>query len=262
MITQSCVPHVCVITPCHNHGNYIQNAITSVLTQDYANKSLIIVDDGSTDDSLLKSLQVLDITDKQEHSDMTIYVGDTNGTPCVVVSYGTAKKQAYARNLAIRLMWNGCDAFCQLDADDEYLSGKLSRSVAAWNDDQDRIGLVYSDAVIYDERDHTRLREFRQPYERSALERTNIISNAPLISKAALDKVGLYDEALPPCEDWDLWLRITECFMAVHVPEALQMYRVTGQNCTFTVTEDRWNEQRAIVQKKMMERRNVAKRNI
>ena len=215
-----------------------------------------MVNDGSTDDSSEVLHNHLDsVTQQYTHDNGdTVTIGSHKNTPMILVDRPIAQKQAAARNAAIELAWENADAFCQLDADDLYLSGKISKSVAAWQKSPHMIGLVYSDAVIFDERDNTRIREFRVPYDRSLLERENIISNAPLMSKVALAHTGLYDVDLPPCEDWDMWLRITENFIAIHVPEALQEYRVTGQNCTFTVTPKDWDEKRKILLLKMMER--------
>jgi glycosyltransferase involved in cell wall biosynthesis len=221
---------------------------------------LAVVDDGSTDDSydVLHGMME-DIV--HEHGDEEtgdeVTTGMCQGVPMILVRRPEARKQAAARNTAIKLSWQTAELFCQLDADDLYLPGKLSKSVEAWQTNPDYIGLVYSDVIIYDNRDNTRVREFRTPYERNLLEYENIISNAPLMSKTALGYSGLYDEDLPPCEDWDLWLRITENFVAYHIPEALQQYTVTGENCTFTVTGDRWNEQRQKVHAKLMQRKQM-----
>lgn len=253
-------PVVAVIIPCHNHGEYVGNAIKSVLAQDYESKMLAVVDDGSTDNSYDVLLGMMDEI-VHEHADEEtgdeVATGMCQGTPMILVRRPEAKKQAAARNVAIKLSWQTADAFCQLDADDLYLPGKLSKSVAAWQLNPMFIGLVYSDALIYDERDATLVHEFRPPYDRNQLEAENIISNAPLMSKEALAYSGLYDEDLPPCEDWDLWLRITENFVAYHIPEALQQYTVTGQNCTFTVDREKWHEQWTKVQAKLAKRKQL-----
>jgi len=253
-------PIVSVIIPCHNHREYVKDAIQSVIEQDYPAKMLAVVDDGSTDDSYeILSSMMNEVT--QEHTDEEtgdeVAIGMCQSVPMILVKRPEVQKQAAARNTAIKLSWQTAELFCQLDADDLYLPGKLSKSVAAWQTNPHYIGLVYSDAFIYDTRDDTRVREFRVPYDRNLLECENIISNAPLMSKMALGYSGLYDEDLPPCEDWDLWLRITENFVAYHIPEALQQYTVTGKNCTFTVSDDRWQEQRQKVHAKLTQRKQM-----
>lgn len=232
-----------------------------MLEQDYPRKMLVVVDDGSDDNSMdvVKSYMT-DVSQEHtdEHQDRTeVMLGVCNDTPIIACRYETPKKQAHARNIAIQLAWQHAELFCQLDADDLYLPLKLTKSVEAWQSDPQFIGLVYSDALIYDERDDTIVHEFRPPYDRQLLEQRNIISNAPLMSKMALGYTGLYDVDLPPCEDWDLWLRITENFLAVHIPEPLQQYTVTGQNCTFTVSNEKWAQQWQRVQEKLQLRKQM-----
>jgi len=253
-------PIVAIIIPCHNHGEYISHAIQSVLDQDYPAKMLAIVDDGSTDNSYEVMSSFMDEVTHEHEDEKTgdiITTGTCQGLPMILVKSAKCRKQAAARNIAIQLAWENADLFCQLDADDLYLPGKLSKSVAMYQRAPNFIGLVYCDVIIHDTRDDTYVREFRPPYDRTLLERDSIISNAPLISKMALGYSGLYDENLPPCEDWDLWLRITENFVAIHIPEALQQYTTTGKNCTFTVPTNTWNEKRSIVYQKLQERKRL-----
>ena len=252
-------PVVAVIIPCHNHGNYVTHAINSVLEQNYQSKMLSVVDDGSTDNSLsvLRGRMTEVHEEHEEKNGDQVFVGMCDDTPMILVHRPEARKQAAARNTAIQLAWKSADMFCQLDADDLYLPGKLDKSVAAMQKDPNFIGLVYSDAFIYDMRDDTLVHELRPPFDRTHLEHSNIISNAPLMSKMALGYSGLYDEDLPPCEDWDLWLRITENFLAIHIPEPLQQYTVTGDNCTFTVSDKRWQEQWTKVQAKLAQRKQL-----
>ena len=68
------------------------------------------------------------------------------------------------------------------------------------------------------------------------------LSNTPLINKKALDQVGLYDESMRTAEDWDLWLRITSKFVAIHIPVPLSTYSVTGFNASDTVPSEIWHK--------------------
>jgi len=147
--------------------------------------------------------------------------------------------------------------FCTLDADDFIFPTRTIKSVRAWQKAPKFIGLVYTDAIIYDERDDTSVREYRHAYSRELLEIENCISNIALFSKMALGYSGLYDENIMPCEDWDLWLRITENFIAIHIPEALHQYTVTGQNCTFSMPSEDWQRGWAQVREKMIQRKKL-----
>lgn len=252
-------PVVCVVIPCHNHGNYISRAIQSVVSQDYPKVMLSVINDGSTDNSLENINNFLTNIHEEKTLDEsdTLILGQHENTPIILIDRKTASGQSAARNTCLMKAWKYADLFCMLDADDLYLPGKISKSVKVIGEAPNHIGLVYSDAIIYDERNGTKIREFRHPYERTLLERENIISNAPLVSKMALGYSGVYDETITPCEDWDLWLRITEHFVAIHIPEALQQYTVTGQNCTFTMSQDKWNEHWIKVQEKMRKRKKL-----
>lgn len=260
-MTETNKPTVAVIIPCHNHSQYVLRAMNSVVEQDYENKLMSIVDDGSIDDSKKVILDNINPSEPSvhqlNHTEFETYSGNYHGVPVIFSSWSKARKQAAARNLAIQLSWQQSDLFMPLDADDLYLPSKISLSVNEYLKSPKFIGLVYSDVILHNQLDDTRRREYRPSYDRQLLEKQNIISNAPLISKMALGYSGLYEESLPPCEDWDLWLRITENFTAIHIPKALQEYTTTGLNCTFTVSDDRWNELRYQVYQRMLERKQL-----
>lgn len=217
------LPRVTVVIPCHNHAHYIVEAITSITSQDYDGEvNIAVIDDGSTDNSW-------EIIKKFQHEEYRVS-GLHNDMPTGPSS---------ARNTLIKEMWDKTDLFCMLDADDFYKKDKIRKSVEVMQQD-DRIGIVYSDAIIYNEKLKTEIREYREPFSRNRLMQECIISNTPMIRKRALEIAGLYDEGMRTAEDWDLWLRITQNFVAVHIPEALHYYRVTGQNSSDTVPEEVW----------------------
>jgi glycosyltransferase involved in cell wall biosynthesis len=209
----------------------ITDAVKSVVTQDYRPIKIAIIDDGSTD-NLQETLSAMDVESWDAPGEVVIdvFVNDQPTGPSA------------ARNRAIRETWEGTDLFMMLDADDLYLPGKISKSVTKFQEDPDRIGIVYTDALIHNIRMGTTIHEYRQPYDRAALERECIISNTPLVSKAALAKSGGYDEEMRTCEDWDLWLRITKNFVAMHIPQPLHVYHVTGKNSTDIVPIEVWQQ--------------------
>lgn len=249
-------PKVTVIIPCYNHSKYVGRAIESVQQQDYDDVALSIVDDASIDDSfnVIKNLFSSVEVDCANENKEKIVKGKIDKFPASLIGFTQNQKQAAARNRAIQEYWDS-DFFLTLDADDILFPNKISKSVEVALEHPDRIGLVYSDAIIHNEDNDTYIHEFRRPYDRKILEQENIISNVSLISKKALEKVGLYDIGIDGVEDFSLWIRITEHFTAVHIPEPLHTYTVTGQNHTFTMSEEEWNRKRKIVIEKMIERR-------
>lgn len=210
------------------------------------------MDDGSSDGSYEHICSRLG-KDKDE-----VVKGIVDNVPVVLLRNEKPTGPSAARNRLIKYCMEQADIFAMLDADDEMVEGKISQAVVKFIHDPLRIGLVYTDHIIKNEEKQTLIYEAREPYDRNRLERENIISNAPIISKRALQTVGLYDENLRTCEDWDLYLRITEHFVAIHIPKPLQLYRVTGVNATHTVDTSVWQRNWQMVQYKLQQRKNVS----
>ena len=233
---------VTVIIPCHNHADMLRSAIESVLIQDYRPIKICIVDDGSTDNpkAVLESIK----------SNVEISI-ITNESP---------RGPSAARNIAIDRMWDHTDLFVMLDADDLYLQGKISKSVKKFLEYPEHAGIIYTDAIIRNIHTKTEVREFRHYFDREELEIECIISNTPMVTKSAFESCGGYDETMRTCEDWDLWLRITENFMAIHIPEALHVYHVTGKNSSDVVPQEVWQENWAKINQKLAARKHGSSR--
>ena len=217
--------NVTVVMPCHNHGSFLERSVGSVVSQDYKRTKLVIVNDGSSDNSLEVASE---LSSRYENVE--------------VISNEHPTGPSAARNFAIKHSWDTTDFFMQLDADDSYLPGKISKSVDIMSKDIQNIGLVYADVLIENMSNGAVVLELRHPYNREDIEFECIVSNTPLINKIALSQTGLYDEDMRTAEDWDLWLRITEHFVAVHIPEPLSTYSVTGFNASDVVSPETWNK--------------------
>ena len=242
-----------VIIPCHNHADMICQALDSILNQDSpsvkTHLKIVVVDDGSIDNPLSAIKEYYGWEEengrgKLKHADLYFIRNDEPSGPSA------------ARNQAAKHVWEDSDAFMMLDADDLYLQNKIQKSVDKFLEDPQHIGIVYTDAVIKNLNTNSEVHEYREPFDRQRLERECIISNTPLINKTAFGKAGGYDETMRTCEDWDLWLRITEEFVAVHIPELSHVYHVTGRNSTDVVPIEVWQQNWAKIREKMMRRRN------
>lgn len=230
----------------------MERAVRSATQQDYLNKKVVVIDDGSSDhpEEVLEAIS----------DENTIIQSNAYKIDGVLVTYLRNPEPtgpSAARNKAIQAAWSITHFYSMLDADDYYLPGKISKCVEKMLFAPQHIGLVYNDLDIEHIHRGITIREFREPYDRTRLEQECIVSNTPLINKAALAKVGLYEETLRTCEDWDLWLRITEHFTAVHVPEALSVYTVTGENTSFTISNEVWQRNWAIVRQRMLQRNAI-----
>jgi glycosyltransferase involved in cell wall biosynthesis len=184
-------PLVSVVMPAYNVAWCIGRAIDSVLAQDYRARELIVVNDGSTDD--------------------TRAVLDGYGSRITAIDQENRGMSA-ARNVAIGRA--GGDYIAFLDADDRWLPGKLSRQVELMQRHPE-IGFC-STAARVEDGDGNLLNLWRCAGESAEMLVTLFAENAAIaggcsavmVRKHLLDQVGLFDESLRGFEDPDLWMRL------------------------------------------------------
>lgn len=188
---------ISVVIPTYNREATIGNSIQSILNQTWRNFEIIIVDDGSTDDTY----QVVEAF----ADDRIRYVYmDQNG--------GASR----ARNAGIRLAKSEFIAF--LDSDDEWLPTKLEKQMQVMLQAPETVGLVYC-RMRGTRKDGTTLicPEPWKPAEElqgniffTLLEENMIGTPTMLVRKQCLEQTGGFDEGLKCLEDWELILRIAE----------------------------------------------------
>jgi glycosyltransferase involved in cell wall biosynthesis len=237
---------VTAVVPLHNHANWVGDALESLDRQELPAERVIVVDDGSTDGSFdaaaagLERAQPLTV-EGVACAPARLVRGYRRGagTEVWLLRYETARGPSFARNRGLELgLGLGTDLFALLDSDDLYAPGKLARSVPRFADPL--VGAVYSD---YDtlRPDGLRLREWKPAFTTDRLKRECIVNCDSLVSAAAIQKCGGFDEALRVCEDYDLWLRISERYLIVHLAESLVTVRVGQHSSTSTVKSEVWN---------------------
>lgn len=250
------LPLVTCVVPCHNHAVWVNEALTSLVTQDYQNKRIVFVDDGSTDgscDAVLATLVELRLPPRQ--GEPWLAAGRVRGsdTNAMVVRFSEAHGPAFARNAGLKAGWEGTDVFALLDSDDLYEQGKISKSIAKFMEAPDQIGVVYSD---YDTMtaSGSRQRQYKEAFSRERLLHECLVNCDSLVTRTAFERCGLFDETLRVCEDYDLWLRISESLVLTHLPESLLTIRVGSHSSTATVKSDTWKQCYSRVFAKLEER--------
>jgi glycosyltransferase involved in cell wall biosynthesis len=213
-------PLVSVIIPAYNAADYIGQALQSVFDQTYPHYEIIVVDDGSTDNTK---------TVLENYGSSIRYVYQQNGGP------------AQARNAGI-LAAKG-DLVCFLDADDLWMRDKLEVQLDFMKSHPE-IGLVCSDHEDF-EGEETICNSFlgsKQFLKQIASEipiyeafRKLVIENfvstsTVMVKKPCLDKVGPFDRNLPPVEDRDMWLRIAAHFPIACLPRIVCRKRAHAGN--------------------------------
>jgi glycosyltransferase involved in cell wall biosynthesis len=243
-----------VVIPNHNYACWLPDAINSVAADPYPFKRIIVVDDGSTDNSWDTICKLGDITNADDPKENMIYTGQVQNTVLCAYRFEKAGGPSRARNLGITALWNQTHLFGFLDADDEYLPGKISKSIATFVESPERIGAIYTDYDTVDINTGRVVRVYKEPFSRERLLQECIVHSACMVNKLALHACGLYDEELRCAEDFDLWLRISEKFLIVHIPEPLMSVRVGSHNSTNVVKKETWNRCLQRVSQKVQER--------
>ncbi len=202
---------VSIIIPAYNQAQYLGEAIQSCLNQTYPNIEIIIVDDGSTDNTREVALALKDARIK--------YLHKSNG--------GLSS----ARNAGIRAASGEYLSF--LDSDDMFLPEKI-RLLMGKIKTEPHLGFVAGHALLIDQQGKIIPKKF-ETFLPSPIQ--NLILGNPfhvgsvIVKKEWQEKIGYFDENLRSYEDWDFWLRlaIAGCHMEV-VPVAVSLYRFhTGQ---------------------------------
>jgi hypothetical protein len=204
---------VSIVIPAYNQGHYLGAAIESALAQTHADVEVVVVDDGSTDDTRTVAARYTD--------------------PRVRYVHQQNRGLAAARNTGIREATGAYLTF--LDSDDLFLPEKVAVLLAAM-DARPELGFAAGQAVLIDEHGQ-RLGETFEDGPPAAP--TDWLLGNPLHVGSVLlrrewqSRVGLFDETLRSYEDWDLWLRLAQagCPMG-WVARPVSLYRFHGAQMT------------------------------
>ena len=189
------MPKVTVAIPTHNRSALVVEALESVLQQQYDDREILVIDDGSSDDTQLRL---------QPYLDRIRYVRQEN------------RGRAGSRNRAIAEASGEYVAF--LDSDDLWLPGKLERQVAALDadpslgmvhghvEDIDELGRTLAEATAQHRRTFTEVHRNSATYAGYAL-RCMCLTSAIMVRRETLVAVGGFDGAMEQ-EDLDLYLRL------------------------------------------------------
>ena len=207
------MPRVSVIIPCFNAGSYLEEAIQSILDQTYSSFEILIVNDGSTDNT----------------PDVVARFNDQR----IRYFYQQNKGLSAARNAGILVSDGEYIAF--LDADDWFVPSKLevqTRFLDMYAD----VGCVASGWVDTDERGDA-LRIVEPWHWKPDMGLAECVLGVPLVPHCVLvrrvwlEAVGLFDEGLRYREDWDLWLKLAAAgCKIVWLPELVCRYRVRANS--------------------------------
>ena len=207
-------PLVSVVLPNRNYSRYIAEAIESVLTQTYEPVEIVVVDNGSTDDSLAVI---------SSYADRVSWISESR------------QGQSIARNSGIARAQGDFVAF--LDADDVWLPNKLEKQMSLIKGKSD-VGLVYCGIVVAGPKLEP-LHEVHPTFGGQVLSafatnagRAVILGgeSTAVVRRSVLDRVGPFDERLSIGAGWDLWRRVSCHTEVAFAEESLVLYRQHDSN--------------------------------
>ncbi|MFL5906775.1 MAG: glycosyltransferase family 2 protein [Solirubrobacterales bacterium] len=206
------MPEVSVVIPTYNSARYLVEAVRSVLAQTFEDLEVIVVDDGSTDDTA----SVIDGIDPRVR-----YVRQENSGVSVARNNGVAESSA--RYVAF------------LDADDTWVPEKLTKQVEALRANPG-YRLCYTAFTVTDS--ELKPIEVRRPRQRGTALETLLLhgnfvgggSSTVLCEREVFTKAGGFDPSLSQCADWDMSVRLAALTDFLYLDEALVNYRQHGMN--------------------------------
>ncbi len=208
-------PTVTVVLPTYNRAKYLADAVQSILNQTFPDLELIVVDDGSTDET--RSL--------------------LNGFTDARIKYIYQSQQGISAAMNTGITAASGRYIARLDSDDIWLPEMLAIQVSTL-ENRTELGLVYAKAQGMDANGNplseTRglpLRYFEDSFK-SMLYHDSTCNITVVVRSEYLEKAGRYDESLPVNEDWDMWLRVARHCQFGFTDTVVARYRYHDDNIT------------------------------
>jgi glycosyltransferase involved in cell wall biosynthesis len=227
--SNSSLPRITIVTPSFNQGKYIERTIRSVLQQHYPDLEYIVVDGGSTDETV-------SVLKRYEGRLRWISEKDSG--------------QSEAINKGFRLAKGAIVAW--LNSDDIYLPGALDK-VGQYFAEHPEVMMVYGEGNMLDEAGNIKCRfPFTEPkYDLWKLIYFGdyILQQATFFRRSVFDAIEMLNESLHYTMDWDLFIRIGKRFRVDYMPEYLGAIREHGEAKTSVGGVRRFKEIKSIIRK-------------
>ncbi|MGD0915973.1 MAG: glycosyltransferase family 2 protein [Thermodesulfobacteriota bacterium] len=207
-------PLVSIVTPSYNHGQFIEETVRSVLSQDYQNIEYIVMDGGSTDNTV-------DLLRKYGNKIRWVSGPDQGQADAVNKGFNMATGEI--------LGW--------LNSDDTYHPGAVHTVVKYFLTNPESV-MIYGDANFIDKEGQIIGKYPSEPFNPKRLHETCFICQPTVfIRREVVEKVGLLDLHLETCMDYDYWIRISKYFDPGRVTYLEKQFlgnsRRYGENKTF-----------------------------
>ncbi len=209
---------VSVVIPAHNSAAHLAETLESILSQESATVDLLVVDDGSTDETVLVA---------RSFGQSVRVIEQSNSGVCAARNRGLSEAKG--------------EFVCFVDHDDVWLPGKLRSQLEAFDKYSD-VDVVYTDFLRWSRNSESG--EFPEPssYQDTAVPNgvdeefsgwiyhhmlldSHVLTSTALARTVVVRQTGGFDETLPFSEDWDFWLRMSLNSKFLKLAEATTLYR-------------------------------------
>lgn len=213
---QSSQPLVSVVIPCYNHEKFVQDSIQSVIDQTYENIELIIIDDGSKDNSVVKIEEMIDLCEKR----FTRF------------DFRSRPNKGLSSTLNEALEWCEGKYFSPIASDDQMLNYKTSMQVKYLENNSSFVA-VFGGVQLIDE-DNKKLEKLvskarSYTFKDIIMHKHDLLAPTQMIRKETIKEVGGYDSNLF-IEDWYMWLLLSEEGNIFSMNEIFALYRQHDNN--------------------------------
>jgi glycosyltransferase involved in cell wall biosynthesis len=233
------MPKFDIIIPAYNAASFLSAALQSVIEQTYPDWRILLVNDGSTDDT------------KKICTEFQRRLG-----PKMLLIDQENRGLSASRNVAIRA--SSAPFLALLDADDVWLPNRLEESLRCFDDE--RVGMAYGFVSLIDA-DGKVLRT-QNPEEQQdsgtmakAIYTRSVNLPCPTISfrRRCIEELGCFDESMRACEDRDLWLRIALQYQVARIGKVIASYRLSAGSMSTDI------DRMSVAQQKFIEKHRESK---
>jgi glycosyltransferase involved in cell wall biosynthesis len=219
-------PKITVLMLAYNSSKYITQSIKSILRQSYNDFEFLIVYDESVDNTF-------EIINEYAVNDARIKIIKNENSRGIVGAANTGLKYAAGEYVA------------RLDSDDIALPDRLEKQIA-FMEKNNEFGLLGGNYKLIDENNNfiksiKRLNFLPDKIPSVLFFENYFVQSSVMIRKKVLDDIGFYSEDIPSCEDYELWIRISEKYKTWNLPEVLVLYRIHDDSDTLRKVDIRKN---------------------
>ena len=214
-------PFFSIIIPTYNRREFLKIAVDSVLSQSFSDYELIVVDDGSTDNTKEIVHSSWLIAHSREKHNRQLNAGRYS-LNTVRYIYQSNRGPAAARNRGIKEAKG--KFICFLDSDDRFRKQKLEIAYSYINK-YPQYRIFHTDEIWYRNGKMLPQKAYHKKPDgyvfRNSLRMCSISISTAVINREVFEKVGLFDENMPACEDYDFWLRAASLYPIKLIPNPL-----------------------------------------